>query len=250
MKKLGLLLMLVLMSKSMYAQCDPQSEINENFDTWTSLDPCWKGINNGGMFLVEGDVTFYTFMTPNLSMYLISPEIVSGSYNLKFDFSTVSTNGEEVAGITVQAGLVSSTDSADSFVAISDPLSTTIAPQVMDVNLDLSGESKYFAIKVSAIAPHSAAMIDNLVLSPTMSTFDVVKSQLSIYPNPVQDFLHIDSKLDIQEVKIFGLDGRLILSQKVLSNQKDLNVSHLKSGTYIVQIKTEKEISVHKVLKK
>lgn len=89
------------------------------------------------MFLVDGDVTLYTFDQPNRSMYLLSPEIVEGQYDLNFDFATVSMTGGETPGITVEVGIVTSNENADSFVSISEPIATTVAVQNFNVPVSI-----------------------------------------------------------------------------------------------------------------
>src|SRR5690606_9332855 len=107
--------------------------------------------------------------------------------DLTFDFSTATMGegGEEVEGITVEVGTVTSNADADSFISISEPMATTLVPQVFSVPVSISGDAKYFAIKVHADAPHSAATVDNLVLTPSLGVKDVDAVKVSAYPNPV-----------------------------------------------------------------
>lgn len=58
---------------------------------------------------------------------------------------------------------------------------------------------------------------------------------LIIYPNPTSDFLNIrTTKLDVENVFIYDLSGKLILTE----NSQRINVAHLPSATYIITIKT------------
>lgn len=251
MKKALFSLTLVLAATFGFAQCDPQSTINENFDDWTAIDPCWKGVTNGGMFFVEGDITFYSFMGADVSMYLISPEIVAGTYNLTFDFGTVTLmGGGETEGITIEAGTVTSNVNGDSFVASGEPIATTIAVQTYNVPVTITSEAKYFAIKVHSTIPHSAALVDNLVLNGVMNVSDLESVKVSAYPNPVVNQLNISSKQNIKEVKIFNVNGQLVLNTKANNNTTSVNVSTLKSGVYVAQITTDKGIETIKVIKK
>lgn len=72
-------------------------------------------------------------------------------------------------------------------------------------------------------------------------------SGLVVYPNPAIDFIHIKTtKLDIEKVFIFDLSGKLIMTE----TSKDINVSHLPTGNYIISIKTYDGIKSFKVIKK
>lgn len=250
MKKALFSLTLMLAATFGFAQCDPQTSIDENFDDWSAIDPCWKGIGNGGMFLVEGDVTFYSFMGANTTMYLISPEITAGTYNLTFDFGTVSMTGGETEGITIEVGTVTSNAHGDSFVSVSEPRPTTVATQSFNTPVTISSEAKYFAIKVSSVIPHSASFVDNLVLNSSMNISDVESVKVSAYPNPVIDQLNISSKQNIKEVKIFNVNGQLVLNTKANHNTTVVNVSSLKAGIYVAQIITDKGTEAIKMIKK
>lgn len=250
MKKTLFSLTLALATTFGFAQCDPQNSINENFDDWTAIDQCWTGIGNGGIFMVEGDVTFYSFMGANVSMYLISPEIVAGNYNLTFDFGTVSMTGGETEGITIEVGTLTSNANTDSFTSISEPIATTIAVQSFDVPVTITDDAKYFAIRVHSTTPHSASFVDNLVLNGAMSVSDLESIKVSAYPNPVTDQLNISSKQNIREVKIFNISGQLVLNAKANNNSTAVNVSSLKAGVYVAHVTTDKGTETIKVIKK
>lgn len=67
----------------------------------------------------------------------------------------------------------------------------------------------------------------------TLTVNDVNKAKdFAVYPNPVKDVLHLqlDSSIKDFTFEVTDLNGRKILSIK---NQKDVNVSSLKSGVYI-----------------
>ncbi len=69
------------------------------------------------------------------------------------------------------------------------------------------------------------------------STADLNENQLSsisVYPNPVEDLLMISTEETIENVKIVGVNGKLMIEQ----NSNAIDVSVLPSGVYIAQIKT------------
>lgn len=250
MKKSLFSLFFAIVTSTGFGQCDPVNDINESFDGWTELGECWKGISNGGMFLVEDNVTFYSFMSPNLSMYLISPEVAEGNYNISFDFSTVSMTGGEVEGVTIQVGTLSDNQNADSFVAITDAMTATLETQALSIPVTIAGNAKFIVIKYSSMTPHSAGSVDNFVLSRAMGVSDVDSVEVSVYPNPVINELNISSASPINQVKIFDLTGSLVQAFKVNSNDIQLNLSSLKQGVYVAQIITAKGIQTVKVIKK
>jgi len=69
-----------------------------------------------------------------------------------------------------------------------------------------------------------------------------------IYPNPVVDVFDISTKNKIQSVEIFDTAGRLVLS--VINPSKSINISNLKSGQYMVTVKSDNKKVSKKILKK
>ncbi len=63
-----------------------------------------------------------------------------------------------------------------------------------------------------------------------------LENRVSIYPNPVQNKLIIESDLAIYNVSIFDLVGRLVLEEKESVNQIDL--SAMTSSVFLVKIET------------
>lgn len=67
----------------------------------------------------------------------------------------------------------------------------------------------------------------------------------TIYPNPVQDVLFLDSPQQIESVKIYSLHGKLI--KEDISNSVD--VSQLITGLYFVQVTIDGKTSTKKFIK-
>ena len=86
-------------------------------------------------------------------------------------------------------------------------------------------------------------------LSTTQNEFD--SRYFTVSPNPVSDVLNISKKegVGINTVEIFNLLGQSI--DKITNGEKTnmFDVSHLKSGTYILKINSDKGISNTKFIK-
>jgi hypothetical protein len=74
-----------------------------------------------------------------------------------------------------------------------------------------------------------------LIDSTTMSTeqIDIIKN-CKIFPNPVNDFINIQSEKGIQEIHVFDTSGKLC--QTINTDFGTINLSSLKKGTYIVSV--------------
>lgn len=75
---------------------------------------------------------------------------------------------------------------------------------------------------------------------------DVQKKIFRIYPNPASDFIQIETADDVKEVNIYTVSGQRVL----ISQASKINIQSLSAGIYLVEIKTSKNTSVHKLIKK
>lgn len=72
----------------------------------------------------------------------------------------------------------------------------------------------------------------------------------TLFPNPASKELNIDSKENIKQVTVFNLTGQQLFSKKGNSKTSKIDVSNLKSGVYIVEVKTDKTSKTYKIIKK
>lgn len=72
-------------------------------------------------------------------------------------------------------------------------------------------------------------------------------SYLNLFPNPTVGQLFLETELEVQIIKIFDLDGQLILQLK--GDLKIIDVSDLALGTYIFEAKTNRGIFRDKFIK-
>lgn len=88
----------------------------------------------------------------------------------------------------------------------------------------------------------------NIVSSASVKPLDL--ANLRIYPNPVKEILNIDYKEDISKLTVYDLSGRLIKTYNKNQSNNSIDVSELKSGTYLLNIETQsKNVSTVKFIK-
>ena len=63
--------------------------------------------------------------------------------------------------------------------------------------------------------------------------YDILETELKIYPNPVKSTINIAGLRESERIEIYSMDGTLIHSEE--TNQK-IDVSFLKSGIYFLRI--------------
>ncbi|WP_297334025.1 BspA family leucine-rich repeat surface protein [Flavobacterium sp.] len=90
---------------------------------------------------------------------------------------------------------------------------------------------------------------DNLAEDCTADIPLLDENQISIYPNPVNDFLHIENKSDVvvERVIIYNLQGRELIN--IDENLSIIKVDNLSTGVYIVNLITDSGSSEYKLIK-
>ncbi|WP_298544805.1 PKD domain-containing protein [uncultured Aquimarina sp.] len=76
-----------------------------------------------------------------------------------------------------------------------------------------------------------------------------VTNEIMLYPNPVVDELHIQSKRTITEVTIFNYTGAIIYSSNVIkTNKHTIERMDYPAGVYFVQINTDQKSTMKKIV--
>lgn len=74
---------------------------------------------------------------------------------------------------------------------------------------------------------------------------DIKKSSIQIFPNPVKEKFTITTNDKIENIEIYSQTGQLLKTAK----SKEVNISNLLKGNYLVKIKTDKENITQKIIK-
>ena len=86
--------------------------------------------------------------------------------------------------------------------------------------------------------------------SYALATSDINKSQLSLYPNPVADYLHINTAgQKIINVKVYSFAGSIV-KNNVEVKEDSIDLRNLSTGNYIISITTDKGTVTKKIIKK
>jgi Secretion system C-terminal sorting domain/Leucine Rich repeats (2 copies) len=72
-------------------------------------------------------------------------------------------------------------------------------------------------------------------------------SRIAMYPNPVNDVLHLDSNKKITKIEIFAMNGLMVMNNELVSDV--VNLHQLQAGMYIIKVFTDKEVKNMKFIK-
>jgi len=70
-------------------------------------------------------------------------------------------------------------------------------------------------------------------------------SKIKIYPNPVSDILYFNTEQNINKVLLFDMLGRKMIEQ---NNTKNISVSDLQKGSYILKLFSDKGVQTEKIM--
>jgi len=93
-------------------------------------------------------------------------------------------------------------------------------------------------------------------LIPNCSALSVedysLSNQITVYPNPADDVLIINTKKIPDTIIIYDLKGRLIMNKKRIDSdfEHTLNIADFKSGLYLIQVRINERTHTTKFIKK
>ncbi len=93
---------------------------------------------------------------------------------------------------------------------------------------------------------------DNFGTTTGVDDFVSGNSYIRFYPNPVQDKFVIESPVITGEsqVSIFNVGGRKLSEQKITGDKREIDISNLPVGIYIIKLINQEKIITGKIIKK
>ena len=81
---------------------------------------------------------------------------------------------------------------------------------------------------------------------PSVASLPEVEFETLVTPNPANEIVNVESTKPVEQILLKDLSGKIIMTDQY--NQ--INVSHIPTGTYILEVRTKNNISVHKLIKR
>lgn len=243
------LLMGTLMLTAVAAHAQVAS-INENFETfntgsgnplpqngWTSVlagQRVYPDTANGNKYLQA-----YTFFTPNVAFYAITPQIVAPTGSQTLSFRVAQTTGSGGTG-SVQVGLVSSNTDMSTFTAIGSAVTiSSTAVQTLSYTVPASS-SQYIAFRFIGNVAHAAILIDDVVLtaSSSLAVSDPAKTkeEIRFAVNDDQTALQFVAKKAPKDIRIYSAAGQKVAAGSLAGSSFD--ISTLQTGIYYILMET------------
>ncbi len=90
---------------------------------------------------------------------------------------------------------------------------------------------------------------ENTVFQTLSNSGFVKDNSISIYPNPTNSFVNIKSENNIQTIELYDVQGRILVTKMVSSNNEVLDISNKSNGIYFLKITSEIGTKVEKIIK-
>ena len=126
-----------------------------------------------------------------------------------------------------------------------------VAENTKELSYTIENADGVYGVEVVALYENditSIGVIKQILSEENIKDIET-NDNVSIYPNPVNDRLYIETQTQTQTVEIFDIYGRR--QKSIVNSQRStvIDLSDLKSGIYFVKINTEKGNIVKRIIK-
>jgi hypothetical protein len=168
------------------------------------------------------DLTSLTAATLSWGRASVDPDYEAENYSVY-----VVTAVDQTALLTA---LVAATPVYTETIAVGDEW----LERSVNINSFAGQNNVYVAFRHHACTDEFILVIDDILVANTAG-LEENKMDVSIFPNPAADVLNVNTSLEVTSVKVFGLDGKIVLSENVDGFNVQINIAELTSGAYIVE---------------
>ena len=87
---------------------------------------------------------------------------------------------------------------------------------------------------------------------PILGANDFIETTVSLYPNPSNELINISFDEDqLSKLEFYDITGKLLFKKELNTNTYALNIANYPSGTYLVKVFNQNNVSVNKkIIKK
>ncbi|WP_298425146.1 T9SS type A sorting domain-containing protein [uncultured Kordia sp.] len=118
-----------------------------------------------------------------------------------------------------------------------DPAGLVINPTTGEIDLTMSSDGVYtITHTVGDCNLYQASTV--ITITNTLSTPDVEDTTFAMYPNPTTGKLQIESRQVLSQVIVYNLVGQQVKAFTMQADQKSIDISELKTGSYFVNVQS------------
>ena len=117
---------------------------------------------------------------------------------------------------------------------------------VINLNGLTSGDTYYIQVDRWGTESNGTFGIE---VQSNLSTDAFTKQDFTYYPNPTRDILNIESQANIDEIEVYDLSGKMMLSKTPEESRPKINLSDLASGVYMIKLSVDGSSESFRVIK-
>lgn len=104
--------------------------------------------------------------------------------------------------------------------------------------------------KVENVFTTPAPTSEKLDVISEVPQFEKEKTEILLYPNPVSNYLRIESKnATLKMVTIYDLRGSMVYSERISGISAEISTDNLSAGNYIIKVQTENKVITKRIIK-
>lgn len=115
-----------------------------------------------------------------------------------------------------------------------------------------AGTTYSHTFTIEGVSPYVCSLHSSMTGSITvenLSTDDLAANQLTAFPNPVTDQLHIRSATQLEKVVLHDQNGRLVWEQPINTPEALIYFSTFRSGLYLVTAYSQGKAQTFRIVK-
>ncbi len=114
----------------------------------------------------------------------------------------------------------------------------------------LKGDECCYQVR-ALFGKNKSAYTKEICVTATGDMIEELNDKLELYPNPINDRLYIETEVEIEEIVVYDVYGRVqnLRNSETQKLRNSIDVSNLKSGIYFIKINTEEGNIVRRIIK-
>ncbi|QTE22474.1 T9SS type A sorting domain-containing protein [Polaribacter cellanae] len=196
-----------------------------------NADQPWGGssiVLSSAMDFATNDTFTMKVYSPRVGAKVLVKVENSGDSGINFEKEVLTTKANAWETLTFDYSAIDKTKSYDKFVTIFD-------------NGTMGDGSANFTFYIDDIT---------LLNSATASIKDNTLANVSLYPNPATSFVTISAENTIEKLSVFNILGKVVKTISVNNTSKNIDVSDLNSGIYLIKFTVNNSVGTAKFIKR
>ncbi|MFD2891065.1 T9SS type A sorting domain-containing protein [Flavobacterium chuncheonense] len=116
--------------------------------------------------------------------------------------------------------------------------------ETLDVNDSVSKKATIYFGYDAPLSTH----VESTIFQNLASEMFVGDKKITIYPNPVSDFINISADETISSLEMYDVQGRLVMVKKIDAEKVSFDVERFSKGIYFIRVVTPKYKYVEKII--